>query len=175
MGDVRPLPLTDDEDFFSDLGSDEPYAGEREVGSGGRLTLSVEGPVADHRTSRSNPFSSTEIRSRNNGNVNITNSAAVEKLDQSSDDNSTNETTHATSRTRDALVKPYHCHVHNEDPNNNTVRNQLIAISICTTIFGAGETAGECIKMGCLVRFVSQIASTLDVGVVELIIRLNVD
>lgn len=36
-----------------------------------------------------------------------------------------------------------HCHIPHEHEEDNTVRNQLIAVSVFTTLFGIGETIGK--------------------------------
>lgn len=167
MDDVHPLPLTDEDDFFSDLGGDEHYIRGHEVGTGTRLVIGVDGEddgttstsTTTVRPSRANPFGTTEVRARNsnhhtNGN-NSQNGVSSEMrtpVDYRHDTLNVSNHGHQASNSSDnvqentlhsSLGIDSHCHIPHEHEGSNTVRNQLIVISIVTTVFGIGETVGE--------------------------------
>lgn len=227
--DVLPLPLTDDDDFFSDLSGDETYINMRRpmaIGKGSKLIIDHQ-PDHDHNITisignsmtvrnhndaghsdvlatqtenasnvisydnhnagslagRTNPFSFSTPRSRN-VNANHTHSDAVrnshshsashtrsENHDSEitvgsyrnehshtksqsgvSGNDSTSNYSHVHKQTNSHSSSNHshsastatwdHCHVPLK-PNDNTVRNQLIVISIFTTVFGVAETVGK--------------------------------
>lgn len=143
MEDVRPLPLAeDDDDFFSDLGSDDPYIRQQDVGSGSRLVIDLETKDNTPRSPRTNPFSTTEIRARNvNHNQNPQHDEHGAAGNGSTEQTNGHGRRGSQSTNNDAVLD--HCHIPHNHEEDNTVRNQLIAISIFTTAFGAGETVGK--------------------------------
>lgn len=145
MGDVQPLNLEDDEDFFSDLGSDEPYIRDQAVGSGSRLVIDIESGDSTPRNGRTNPFSTSEVRARNVNQNQKTESGIVPAPGNHNEASRTQlgskSTDDAHSSTSSTIFKD-HCHIPHKHEEDNTVRNQLIAISIFTILFGIGETIG---------------------------------
>ena len=154
MGDVRPLPLADDddEDFFSDLGSDEPYIRQQDVGSGSRLVIDLENRDNTPRSPRTNPFtfSSTEPRARNMLNLNQNHQHHYQAIDGNNSAvqngrTDSNDAINDSARQNNGVhsIPTDHCHIPHKHEEDNTVRNQLIAISIFTVAFGIGETVGK--------------------------------
>ncbi|XP_067933532.1 proton-coupled zinc antiporter SLC30A8-like isoform X2 [Watersipora subatra] len=169
MDDVQPLPLTDD-DFFSDMDGDDSYAGNQVVGTGSRLVISTS-INENGRSSRANPFSGTEVRTRNisnrnpnkaNGVMNSVNNVSENAnemqirssggrtlhesgsnqdslpINTPDEDNSTNNQVNQTQQSSSFGIRS-HCHVTPKSEEGNTVRNQLIIISVVTTFFAGGE------------------------------------
>ncbi|XP_067933531.1 proton-coupled zinc antiporter SLC30A8-like isoform X1 [Watersipora subatra] len=173
MDDVQPLPLTDD-DFFSDMDGDDSYAGNQVVGTGSRLVISTS-INENGRSSRANPFSGTEVRTRNisnrnpnkaNGVMNSVNNVSENAnemqirssggrtlhesgsnqdslpINTPDEDNSTNNQVNQTQQSSSFGIRS-HCHVTPKSEEGNTVRNQLIIISVVTTFFAGGELVGS--------------------------------
>lgn len=186
MDDVRPLPLTDDDDFFSDIGSDEPYSRHSEFGAGSRLVIDSDRVDSTRPstvnsgdiTKRSNPFTPNSARGRGRGdhhhhtnqNVRVRNFDVQQNRNTTEADNqydaisNHNHNAYSNKPERSEFSEPVrssanryipssgerndhgaqqHCHIPHKHEEDNTVRNQLIAISIFTTLFGIGETVGE--------------------------------
>lgn len=141
MDDVRPLPLEDDEELFSDFGTDDAYARDLRGANGGRLVINADDSYNSTQNQRINPFQSSELRIRSgssNGSHDAHNNSVVQHVcsHNHSGDN------HTVSPVTDS-----HCHVTHAHEPDNTVRNQLIAISAFTTLFMIGEGIGKGIRL----------------------------
>lgn len=140
MGDdVHPIPLDDGDDFFSDIGSDDPHTRHPVTTIQGRLVLDIDGSQAAQRNVRSNPFSTREVRTRNFTNSNINNPQTQSDLQASNRSHSSVEAV----RSQPLPIPDSHCHVPHQHEPNNVVRNQLIAISVVTILFMIGEGVGK--------------------------------
>jgi len=132
MGDVRPLPLTDldDDAFFSDLGSDEPYIRDNNSAPNGQRQLVFNTAGDDSRQqvgNRINPFTDRDLRA----------------LNVSQNQASAGSTTSGTRTPAITSPNEDHCHIMHDHELDNTVRNQLISVAVFCALFMAGEGVGK--------------------------------
>lgn len=137
MDDVLPLPLEEDEEFFSDLGNDDVYVYNPSRVERGRLVINTSEPIDNSRYGRRfNPFQPSELRIRSS-NTNGVPGDLTGSLSNSDGHTGCGENANISP------ITDAHCHVPHQHEPDNTVRNQLIAVSIFTTLFMIGEGIGK--------------------------------